>query len=60
MPVWRGADASAATGWLHAKLQRPGGLYEPRDVVAQACCFAPSEEPLLDYIEVKFGEIYAL
>ena len=53
-------DAAAATGWLHAKLQRHGGLYEPRDVVAQACGFAPSEEPLLDYLEAKFGEIYAL
>ncbi|TMV58088.1 carboxypeptidase M32, partial [Thioclava sp. BHET1] len=55
-----GGDAAAATGWLHAKLQRHGGLYEPREVVAQACGFAPSEEPLLDYLEAKFGEIYAL
>ena len=53
-------DASAATGWLRQNLQRHGGLYEPGEVVARACGFAPSEGPLLDYLEAKFGEIYGL
>jgi carboxypeptidase Taq len=51
-------DVSAATGWLRDRLQRHGGLYEPRDVVRRACGFEPSEGPLLDYLEAKFGEIY--
>jgi carboxypeptidase Taq len=53
-------DVSAATGWLRDRLQQHGGLYEPRDVVRRACGFEPSEEPLLDYLEAKFGEIYGV
>ena len=53
-------DTSAATGWLREKVQRHGGLYEPREVIAQACGFEPNEGPLLDYLEAKFGEIYRL
>jgi carboxypeptidase Taq len=53
-------DVSAATGWLREGLQRHGGLYEPRDVVRRACGFEPSEGPLLDYLEAKFGEIYGV
>lgn len=53
-------DVSAATGWLRERLQRHGGLYEPRDVVRRACGFEPSEAPLLDYLEAKFGEIYGI
>ena len=55
-----GGDVSAATGWLRERLQRHGGLYEPRDVVRRACGFEPSEGPLLDYLEAKFGEIYGV
>ena len=53
-------DVSAATGWLGDRLQRHGGLHAPRDVVRQACGFEPSEGPLLDYLEAKFGEIYGV
>ena len=53
-------DTSAATGWLQYNLQRHGGLYEPRDVVERACGFAPSEAPLLAYLDAKFGEIYGV
>lgn len=53
-------DVSAATGWLRERLQRHGGLYEPRDVVRRACGFEPSEAPLLDYLEAKFSEIYGI
>ncbi len=55
-----GGDVSAATGWLRDRLQRHGGLYEPRDVVRRACGFEPSEGPLLDYLEAKFGAIYGV
>ncbi|WP_136644365.1 carboxypeptidase M32 [Tabrizicola sp. YIM 78059] len=53
-------DVSAATGWLRDRLQRHGALYEPREVVQRACGFEPSEGPLLDYLEAKFGEIYGV
>ncbi|MGB3279796.1 MAG: carboxypeptidase M32 [Pseudorhodobacter sp.] len=53
-------DTSAATGWLRENVQRHGGLYEPREVIAKACGFEPHEGPLLDYLEEKFGEIYKL
>ncbi|MFV2052732.1 carboxypeptidase M32 [Aliiroseovarius sp. YM-037] len=53
-------DTSAATGWLGENLQRHGGLFEPREVVEQACGFRPTEAPLLDYLEEKFSAIYKL
>jgi carboxypeptidase Taq len=53
-------DVSAATGWLRERLQQHGSLFEPREVVRRACGFEPSEVPLLDYLEQKFGEIYGV
>ncbi len=53
-------ETAAATGWLRENLQRHGGLYEPREVVARACGFEPTEEPLLDYLEAKFRGLYRL
>ena len=53
-------DTSGATGWLRENLQRHGGLYEPKEVVARACGFEPNEGPLLDYLEAKFSAIYNL
>jgi len=53
-------DPSAATDWLREKLQRHGALYEPRDLVRRACGFEPTEGPLLDYLEAKFGAIYGV
>ncbi|MDP4032320.1 MAG: carboxypeptidase M32 [Pseudorhodobacter sp.] len=53
-------DARPATAWLRENLQRHGGLYEPREVVALACGFEPDEGPLLDYLETKFRAIYRL
>ena len=53
-------DTAAATGWLRENLQRHGGLYTPRDTVARACGFEPTEGPLLDYLEAKFGALYRL
>lgn len=53
-------DTSAATGWLRDNVQQYGGLYKPREVIEQACGFASSETPLLEYLEAKFGAIYRL
>ncbi|MDP3959046.1 MAG: carboxypeptidase M32 [Pseudorhodobacter sp.] len=53
-------DTLAATGWLRENVQRHGGLYQPREVIAKACGFDPTEGPLLDYLEAKFAAIYQL
>ena len=53
-------DLAAATGWLREKVQRHGGLYAPREVIARAIGGAPGEAPLLGYLEAKFAEIYGL
>ena len=53
-------ETAPATGWLRHNLQTHGGLFEPRDTVERACGFAPSEEPLLAYLEDKFSRIYRL
>ncbi|EKD61141.1 MAG: hypothetical protein ACD_54C00381G0002, partial [uncultured bacterium] len=53
-------DTSGATGWLREAVQRHGGLRQPRATIAAACGFEPSEGPLLDYLEAKFGDLYRL
>ena len=53
-------ETSAAVGWLKESLQRHGGLRGPRETIAAACGFEPSEEPLLSYLEQKFSALYAL
>lgn len=53
-------DTTAATRWLRDNLQYYGGLREPRDTITHACGFEPSEEPLLAYLEHKFGSLYGV
>lgn len=53
-------SAQPATDWLRDRLQRHGGLRTPAATIEQACGFAPSAEPLLDYLEAKFRAIYRL
>jgi carboxypeptidase Taq len=53
-------DTSAATGWLQAKVQTHGGLYEPRDLITRACGTPPSEAPLMAYLTEKFSDLYGL
>ncbi|MEM6635064.1 MAG: carboxypeptidase M32 [Pseudomonadota bacterium] len=53
-------DARPATAWLAEVLQRHGGRRDPRSTIQHACGFVPTEGPLLDYLEAKFGTIYAL
>ncbi|MCF1708363.1 carboxypeptidase M32 [Tabrizicola sp. J26] len=53
-------NTAPATGWLREKVQRHGGLYRPREVIAQACGFEPDEGPLLDYLEAKFRDLYRI
>ncbi len=51
-------DTSAATGWLRENLQRFGGLRPPQATIERACGAAPSEAPLLAYLDEKFGALY--
>ena len=53
-------EAAPAVEWLRENLQRHGGLYGTRDLIEQATGAAISEEPLLNYLETKFSEIYRL
>ncbi|WP_420013991.1 carboxypeptidase M32 [Tateyamaria sp.] len=53
-------DTSAATAWLRENVQRHGGLYAPRELIAKASGMEPSETPLLAYLRKKFSGIYSL
>ena len=53
-------DPSPATGWLRDRVQRHGGLHEPRELIERATGEAPSEGPLLDHLEAKFGALYGV
>ncbi|WP_373356816.1 carboxypeptidase M32 [Pseudoroseicyclus sp. CXY001] len=53
-------DPSAATAWLREKVQRHGGLFEARELITEAIGTAPTEAPLLSYLNEKFGGLYGL
>ena len=50
-------DTAPATGWLKDRLQQFGGLRQPRETIVHAIGAEPSEGPLLDYLEAKFGAL---
>ena len=49
-----------ATAWLDDNVQQHGGLYQPREIITRAAGQVPTEGPLLEYLERKFGAIYGL
>ncbi|NVO55407.1 carboxypeptidase M32 [Rhodobacteraceae bacterium B1Z28] len=53
-------DTSCATGWLRENVQQHGGLYAPREIIRRASGVEPGPEPLLAYLERKFGALYGL
>ena len=53
-------DTLGATRWLRENLQRHGGLHLPRETIERAAGATVSEQPLLDYLEAKFGALYRL
>ena len=53
-------DLGAANDWLRENLRRHGGVWSPRETITRACGEAPSAEPLLAYLEAKFGAIYGV
>ncbi len=50
-------DPGPATRWLRERVQRHGGLYEPRALIEGATGTAITEGPLLDYLEAKFTRL---
>ncbi|QBY00568.1 carboxypeptidase M32 [Rhodophyticola sp. CCM32] len=53
-------DPSPALAWLRERLQRHGGLRPPRETIEHATGGTVSVEPLLDYLDAKFGAIYGI
>ncbi len=52
--------AKPATEWLGEHIHHHGGRYHPTEVIERACGHAPTPEPLLDYLEAKFSQIYRI
>lgn len=53
-------ETNGATTWLRENLQQFGGLRDPGATIEHACGFAPTEGPLLGYLEDKFGTLYGV
>ena len=53
-------NLAPATGWLSDRVQRHGGLFEPKQLIEAASGKPVSEAPLLDYLDAKFGAIYGV
>ena len=48
-------DPSPATGWLAERVQRHGAVTPPRPLIERATGTPVAPEPLLGYLEAKFG-----
>ncbi|WBU54669.1 carboxypeptidase M32 [Paracoccus sp. SCSIO 75233] len=53
-------DATPAVEWLRENVHRHGSLIPPVKLIEEASGAEISAEPLLSYLEEKFGAIYAL
>ncbi len=53
-------NTNAATTWLGDKIHQHGGLMKPKDLIETATGKAPSEAPLLNYLDAKYGDIYGV
>lgn len=51
-------DAAPAVEWLRENVHRHGRLHRPRALIEGATGETPTPEPLLDYLEAKFGDLY--
>lgn len=54
------AETQPILDWLRAKIHVRGRMIPARDLIEEATGEAPSAEPLLDYVEAKFGALYDL
>ena len=50
-------NVNDATDWLKENVQKYGGLRKPEATISHAIGGQPDEEPLLQYLEEKFGDI---
>ena len=53
-------DATPAGEWLRENVHRHGALFEPGELIESAVGGPVTPEPLLAYLEEKFGAIYDL
>lgn len=53
----RAGEFAPVTAWLRAKVHESGSRGLPGEIIAGACGEQPSEGPLLDYLEAKFGTL---
>lgn len=56
----RAGNTSNATSWLRENLQQHGGLRSPQETITHASGMSPTPEPMLNYLEKKFQELYDL
>jgi carboxypeptidase Taq len=53
-------DLSLATKWLRENVQVHGSLFEPRATIEKATGNEISVDPLLNYLEEKYRDLYDL
>ena len=53
-------DISAPVSWMREKIHRAGAIHLPVELITRATGAAPSEKPLLDYLNTKFMDLYGL
>lgn len=54
------AETTPILSWLRERIHVKGRLLPAPELIAEATGENPSTEPLLDYLETKFGELYKL
>ena len=64
LPDLDGALAAGNLGpaieWLSRSVQQAGSLHEPHELMLRATGQPVTEQPLLTYLEAKFGELYGV
>lgn len=53
-------NPAPALDWLRANVQTHGGLRTPRETIEHATGAAISEEPLLNYLDAKYGALFGV
>ena len=56
----KAGETGDALAWLRKHIHNQGSLYEPGELIRRACGSAVSIDPLLNYLEAKYGELFNL
>lgn len=56
----RRAEVGPMREWLRERIHSRGRLHPPTQLISQAIGHEPTEAALVDYLETKFSELYAL